>query len=124
MSFDEKLQAEGKQRILVAETIQTPNGLALVAREKIVNIEEVKPVAEKKVRAKRIAAEPRLKRDPKPSTKQATVNALVKGVFEGRDVSEKPSKEFKQQIISEIMQLCNMTQAGATTYFYNALKVL
>ena len=124
MSFDEKLQAEGKQRILVAETIQTPNGLAFVAREKIVNIEEVKPLAEKKVRAKRLPAEPRLKRAPQAHTKQATVNTLVKGVFEGRDINEKPSKEFKQQIISEIMQLCNMSQAGATTYFYNALKVL
>ncbi len=124
MTFDQKLAEEGKQRVIVSEVIQTPNGLATVNREKIVNIEEAKPAAEKKVRAKRMPAEPRIKRNPKPSSKQATVNALVKGVFEGRDISEKPSKEFKQEIISEIMKLCNMTQAGATTYFYNALKVL
>lgn len=124
MTFDQKLAAEGKKRIQVAETVETPNGFNTVYREKIVNIEEVKPAKVKKARAKRMPAEPRLKRDPKPSTKQATVNALVKGVFEGRDASEKPSKEFKQEIISEIMKLCNMTQAGATTYFYNALKTL
>jgi hypothetical protein len=81
----------------------------------------------KKAKAKRTSkqsTEPRAKRAPKPSSKQATVNALVKGVFEDRDPMIKPSKEFKQQIISEIMQLCNMTHAGATTYFYNALKTL
>lgn len=121
MTFDQKLAAEGKQRVIVSETIQTPKGLATVNREKIVPLEAAKP---KKVRAKRMPAEPRLPRTPKPSTKQATVNALVKGVFEGRDISQKPSKEFKQEIISEIMKLCNMTQAGATTYFYNALKTL
>jgi hypothetical protein len=75
-------------------------------------------------RASSKSAEPRAKRDPKPSSKQAIVNTLVKGVFEGRDPKEKVSKEFKQEIIQEIMTLCNMTKNGATTYLYNALKTL
>ena len=90
----------------------------------IINAAKELGVGKKAKRTSKQSAEPRVKRAPKPSSKQATVNALVKGVFEDRDPMIKPSKEFKQQIISEIMQLCNMTQAGATTYFYNALKTL
>lgn len=75
-------------------------------------------------RASSKPAEPRAKRAPKPSSKQGIVNALVKGVFEGRDPKEKISKEFKQEIIAEIMTLCSMSKAGATTYFYNAMKAL
>lgn len=80
----------------------------------------------KKTKTKRASskpAEPRAKRAPKPSSKQGRVNALVQGVFEGRD-PKTLTKEFKKEIIAEIMQLCDMTQAGATTYFYNAIKTL
>lgn len=69
-------------------------------------------------------AEPRAKRTPQAHTKQAMVNALVKGVFQDRNTSERPSKDLKLKIVHEIMTLCNMTHAGATTYFYNALKTL
>lgn len=65
---------------------------------------------------------PKVKKAPKAGTKQARVNELVKAVLTDND--RKLDKTFKQEIIQEIMQLCNMTQAGATTYFYNAIKVL
>lgn len=86
-------------------------------------VKKVKNPASPEPRAKR-TAEPRAKRAPQAHTKQSMVNALVKGVFEGRNVNEKPSKDLKLKIVHEIMTLCNMSQTGATTYFYNALKTL
>lgn len=61
-----------------------------------------------------------VKKQPKAGTKQAIVNELVKSVLENND--RKLDKAFKQEIIAEIMSLCTMTQAGATTYFYNAMR--
>lgn len=57
---------------------------------------------------------------PKAGSKQARVNELVKSVL--TDNTRTLDKNFKQEIISEIMTLCEMSKAGATTYFYNAMK--
>jgi hypothetical protein len=67
-------------------------------------------------------AMPKVKKAPKAGTKQARVNELVKAVLTDND--RKLDKAFKQEIIGEIMVLCEMTHAGATTYFYNAMKSL
>jgi hypothetical protein len=59
---------------------------------------------------------------PKAGSKQARVNELVKSVL--TDNTRVLDKNFKQEIISEIVTLCEMTRAGATTYFYNAMKMI
>lgn len=59
---------------------------------------------------------------PKAGSKQARVNELVKSVL--TDNTRTLDKNFKQEIIAEIMTLCGMTKAGATTYFYNAMKTI
>lgn len=82
-------------------------------------------IVEKSVRAAKMPTAgglPKVKKAPKAGTKQARVNELVKAVLENNE--RKLDKTFKQEIISEIMTLCEMTHAGATTYFYNAMKVL
>ena len=75
-----------------------------------------------KVRIAKMPTTPKVAKAPKAGTKQARVNELVRAVL--TDSERKLDKTFKQEIIQEIMSLCNMTQAGATTYFYNAMKVL
>jgi hypothetical protein len=84
--------------------------------------EKSKPVARK-------SDTPRVKGEPKAETKQARVNALVREMFVSRDLSfpqkgVKVSKDFKQEVVKEIMDKVGMTAAGAQTYFYNALKTL
>jgi hypothetical protein len=82
-------------------------------------------IVEKSPRAAKMPTSPitpKVKKDPKAGTKQARVNELVKAVLTDND--RKLDKTFKQEIITEIMQLCQMTHAGATTYFYNAMKSL
>lgn len=80
-----------------------------------------------KAKGKKLSKKPAVegivvKKAPKAGSKQARVNELVKAVLTNND--RKLDKAFKQEIIGEIMTLCEMSHAGATTYFYNAMKAL
>ena len=116
MTFDQKLAKEGKQRISVCEFVDLPSGLKPIFREKIVPLvsKEAKPLIAKKVKKM-----PAVVKAPKTGTKQAQVNELVKARING---TGKISKEFKQELIAMIIEKVGMTQAGATTYLYNALR--
>lgn len=120
MTFDQKLAEDGKMRIHVAETVATPTGYATVVREKIVKMD--KKVAKPLISKKKARKAPAVIKAPKAGTKQSRVNELVKAAIEG--VSTPISKNFKQKLVAEIVEKIGMTQAGATTYLYNALKTI
>lgn len=120
MTFDQKLAEEGKMRVQIAETVGTPSGFATVYREKIVKMDN--KVAKPLISKKKARKAPVVIKAPKAGTKQSRVNELVKAAIEG--VSTPISKDFKQKLVAEIVEKIGMTQAGATTYLYNALKTI
>lgn len=71
------------------------------------------PLKPKAPKAPKKPKEPRV-------TKQAQANEIVKNLFANNIVT----KDLKKQAIGDIMVMVGMTKAGATTYFYNALKAL
>jgi len=87
-------------------------------KEVLTNQKAAKPKAPAKAKA---PSKPKPAKAPKV-TKQSQVNAIVANAFKGRTAPF--SKTEKSQIITDIMSAVGMTKAGATTYFYNALKVL
>lgn len=93
--------------------IETPAEL-----EAFMQVKPAKPV--KPAKAKK-PAKPKAPKEPRV-TKQSKVNAFVKDRVANRTLPI--TKEFRQVMILEIMALAGMSKAGATTYFYNALKAL
>jgi hypothetical protein len=59
---------------------------------------------------------------PKAGSKQAIANEIVRAAYAVASVAG--GVISKQAVIATIMKDCNMTQAGATTYFYNAVKAV
>lgn len=113
MTFDEQLASEGKYRTYKTESFLNSNGnYATVYRQVIL------PIPKQTKRAAKKAAEvikPKVKRERaakgQPTKQQQAV----------RLVEINPKKE---EAIYAIMTQLSMSKAGATTYYYNAKKIL
>jgi hypothetical protein len=112
-TYDQELAEKGMMRTYVLETFVNPDGsTGRVSREKIVKIPKSKAanlIAPKKTKA---PAKKVVKGAP---TKQQRTVDLVR---------TKMNSSTKQDLIDMLMTELIMTKAGATTYYYNAMKAI
>lgn len=89
------------------------------AEVNVASIEDI--TGEKKKRAKKMPAvmPPKREKKRKAGTKQEKANAIVAELLKSNTFN---SKELKAASIEKIMADCEMSFAGAQTYFYNAMK--
>lgn len=62
-------------------------------------------------------------KQPKAGSKQSIANEIVRAAYAVAAASGSGSID-KANVILQIVKDCQMTQAGATTYFYNAVKAV
>jgi len=114
MTFDQELASKGKVRGTKVEFVQRPDGsFATVSRQVIVKLPKDAGPAWKPVKM----AKPKIKRQRAPKgqpTKQQRAVELLKS----------NSNLPRDKMIELFMNELNMSKAGATTYMYNAIKLV